>query len=198
MKPAEWCGEKVTNIVGYNKFNISTTTHQFQTIMSMFQRSTSVDALQLFDHCNTTSINDDMTILATHFQGRILVCHEKCHNTTTTDPFQSLRSDLERSTSVDTLQIVDYQNPTCIDENATICVSSNVKQFQNVILFGVTNSITPQQIVRFKPKDQRWKVISCSCDSNIWLSKSGRYWWRYNNSGQYQLDRVLHHHHCLL
>jgi hypothetical protein len=67
MKPADKWGEKVKIIFGSNKFNILTTTHQFQTIISVFERPTSVDALQLFNHCNTTGINDDMTMIATHF-----------------------------------------------------------------------------------------------------------------------------------
>jgi hypothetical protein len=142
MIPDDEWGEKVKFSVGYNNFNISTTTHRFQTIMSASEISTSVDALQLFDHCNMTSIYHDMPILAgmiaTQFQVRTLVCHEKCNNSTTTDQFQSVRSELARSTPIDALRVVDHQNPTSIGKDTIICVSGNISQVQHVILFVVT------------------------------------------------------------
>jgi hypothetical protein len=46
MKPVDEWGEKVKIVVGYYKFNISTTTHWFQIIILAFGRSISLDALQ--------------------------------------------------------------------------------------------------------------------------------------------------------
>jgi hypothetical protein len=107
MKPAEEWGEKVKNIVGCNKFNISTTTYRFQPITSALERSTPIDSFQLFDQCNPINIDPDMTILASmiapQFRGRILLHCEKCNNSTTNHLFQSVRSELERSTPVDSL-----------------------------------------------------------------------------------------------
>jgi hypothetical protein len=83
-------------------------TYRFQTITLALERSTPVDSFQLFDHCNLTNVDSDMSnlasMIATHFRGRILVCHEKCNSSTTTDPFQSVKLALERSTSVDNLE----------------------------------------------------------------------------------------------
>jgi hypothetical protein len=101
----------------------------------VLERSTPVDSFQLFDHCNLTNIDSDMSILdsmiATQFRGRIPVRHEKCNNSTTTDPFQSVRSELKRSTSVDTRRVVDHQNPTSIGKDTIICVSSKISQVQH-------------------------------------------------------------------
>jgi LPS sulfotransferase NodH len=76
MRPADEWGEMVKIIVDYIKYNISTTTHWFQTVITAFERSTSVKGLKLFDHCNTSSINDDMTILtsmiATQLEAELL------------------------------------------------------------------------------------------------------------------------------
>jgi hypothetical protein len=94
LKPLEEWGENVKIIVGYTKFNISTTTHRFPINISAFKRSILADAFQLFDQCIPTNIDPDMTILddmiVTQFQGRILVCHKNFNNSTTTDSFQSL------------------------------------------------------------------------------------------------------------
>jgi hypothetical protein len=150
-------GEKVKSIVGSNKFNISTTTHWFQTIILAFERSTSLDALQLFDHCNTSSINDDMTILAriaTQFRGRTLVRCEKCNNSITTDQLQSVRLAIARYTPVDAHRVVDHQNPISICKDTIICVSGNISQIQHVIVFVVTNLITPQPFVCFNLQGQ--------------------------------------------
>jgi hypothetical protein len=111
FKPVEEWGEKVKIC------NNSTTTYLTQTIISALEISTNLDELQPFDHCNPNSIDDDMTILgstiATQFQeGIILVCYENCNNLTTNDLFQSVRSELERSTPVDARRVVDHQNPT--------------------------------------------------------------------------------------
>jgi hypothetical protein len=155
----EW-GENVQIIVGYNKFNISTTTYRFQAITLELERSTSVDSFQLFGHCNLTNIDfSDMSILAsmiaTQFRGRILARHEKCNNSTTTDPFQSVRSTLEISTSIDSRRVVDHQNSTSIGKDTIICVSSKISQVQHVILQVVTNLIAPQKIVCINPPNQR-------------------------------------------
>jgi hypothetical protein len=119
-------------VVGYYKFNISTTTHWFQIIILAFGRSISL--LQLFDHCNLTNIDPDMSILAsriaTQFRGRIRVRHSKCNNSTSTDSFPSVKSALERSTPVDAFLVVDHQNPTSICRATKICVRSKVIQFQ--------------------------------------------------------------------
>jgi hypothetical protein len=73
-------GRKRENLVGCNLCDVSTTIYRFQTIISEFERSTPVDAFQTLDHCNTISIDDDMTILVstieTHFQGIIPVCRQ--------------------------------------------------------------------------------------------------------------------------
>jgi hypothetical protein len=62
------------------------------------------------------------------------------------------------STLVDALRVIDHLNPTSNGKDTIICVSGNISQFQCDILFVVTNLITPRQIVRFKPTDQRWKI----------------------------------------
>jgi hypothetical protein len=61
-------------------FNNSTTMHPFQTIISSLERSTSIDALQLFEQCNTTSIYDAMTILVSTIpmqRQRIILVHRE-------------------------------------------------------------------------------------------------------------------------
>jgi thymidylate kinase len=63
MNPAEELGEKVEIIVGCDKFNISTTTYKFQTTKLALEIYTPVDSFQLFDQCNSTNIDPDMTIL---------------------------------------------------------------------------------------------------------------------------------------
>jgi hypothetical protein len=74
MQPVDEWEEKVKIVVGYYKFNISRTTHQFQIIIPAFERSISLDALQ---RCNLINIDPDMTILAsriaTQFRGSICV-----------------------------------------------------------------------------------------------------------------------------
>jgi hypothetical protein len=69
IRPAEEWGEKAKNC---SLCDISTTIYRFQTIISVFERSAPVDAFQTLDHCNTISIDDDMTILVstieTHFK----------------------------------------------------------------------------------------------------------------------------------
>jgi hypothetical protein len=124
--------------------------------------STPLDSFQLFDHCNLSNFDSDMSILAcmiaTQFQGRILVHRKNFNNSTTTDSFQSVKSALERSTSLDTRRVVYHQNTTSIGKDTIICVSIKMSQVQHAILFFVTNLITPQQIVCFKPPDQRWKI----------------------------------------
>jgi hypothetical protein len=149
-------------IVGYTKVNISRTTHWFQINILAVERSILSDAFQLFYQCNPTNIDPNMTILdgmiATQSRDRILVRQEKCNNSTTTDPFQSVGSALERPTSVDARRVVDHQNPTSIGKDTIICVSRKISQVQHVILFVVTNLITPQQFVHFKPADQCWKI----------------------------------------
>jgi hypothetical protein len=124
--------------------------------------STLLDSFQLLDQCNPININHDMTILAsmiaTQFRGRILVHREKCNNSTTPDPFQSARSALARSTPIDALRVVDHQNPTSIGKDTIICVSGNISQVQHVILFVVTNWITPQPFVHFNPPYKHWKI----------------------------------------
>jgi hypothetical protein len=84
IKPVEEWGEEAKIIVGSNKFNISTTTHAFQTIILALERPTALNALQLFDLSNTTSISDELAILVntivTQFQGIIPVCCKKGNN----------------------------------------------------------------------------------------------------------------------
>jgi hypothetical protein len=82
---------------------------------------------------------------------------EKCNNSKTTDPFQSVRSALERSTPLDALRVINHQNPTSIGEDTIICVSLNIAQDEQ-ILSVVTNPITPQPFVRFNLRDQRCKI----------------------------------------
>jgi hypothetical protein len=48
------------------------------------------------------------------------VCHNKVNNFTTNGPFYSAVSELKRSTSLDTFQVFDIQNPSEIDEDITI------------------------------------------------------------------------------
>jgi hypothetical protein len=98
------------------------------------------------------------SMIATQFPGRILVRHEKCNNSATTDLIQSVRSAVKKSTSVDASRVVDHQNPTSIGKDTIICVSRKISQVQHDILLVVTNLITPQQIVCFKPTNQRWKT----------------------------------------
>jgi hypothetical protein len=159
LKPLEEWGDNVKIIVGYTKFNISTTTHQFPINISAFKRSILAEKFQLFDQCIPTNIDPDMTILddmiVTQFQGRILVCHKNFNNSTTTDLLESLTSALARYTLVDALQVIDHLNSTSNGKDTIICVSGNISQFQCDILFVVTNLITPEQIVCFKPTDQR-------------------------------------------
>jgi hypothetical protein len=163
--PDETCwrmGRKAEIFVGCNKFNISTTTYWFQTITLELEIYTPVDSFQLFDQCNLTNIDPNMTILASmivsQFRGIILVLQEKCSNSTTTNPFQSIRLTLARSTPVDALRVVDYQNPTSIGKDTVICASGNIAQVQHVILFVATNLITLQQLVHFKLPDQHCKI----------------------------------------
>jgi hypothetical protein len=49
--------------VDCNKFNISTTIHPFQTIISALERYTDVDAIQVFKHHNTTDIGEDTAVI---------------------------------------------------------------------------------------------------------------------------------------
>jgi hypothetical protein len=116
----------------------------FQTITLELAISIPEDSFQLFYQCNPTNIDPDMTILVsmigTQFWGRILVCHEKFNNSTTPDPFQSVRSALEISTPVDAFWVFYHQNWTTIGKDTTICVSSNALQFKYVILFVVTRT----------------------------------------------------------
>jgi hypothetical protein len=58
IRPAEEWGE-AQNIVGCNLCDIPTTINPFQTIISALERYTSVDAFQVFEHHNPTSIGED-------------------------------------------------------------------------------------------------------------------------------------------
>jgi hypothetical protein len=108
IRPAVEWGEKAKNVVGCNLFDISTTIYQLQTIISAFERSTPVDAFQTLDHCNTISIDDDMTILVstieTHFQCIIPVCCKNHNNSTITRRIQPERPELNFPTSLDEIQ----------------------------------------------------------------------------------------------
>jgi hypothetical protein len=47
---------------------------------------------------------------------------------------------------------------TAISEDTTIIVSLNGSKFHHVIMFVVTNLVTPQPLVCFTPPDRRWKI----------------------------------------
>jgi hypothetical protein len=142
LRPAEEWGDKAKNLVGCNLCDISTTIYRFQIIISAFKRSTPVDALQTLDHCNTISIDDDMTILVstieTHFQGIIPVCCKNRNNSTRTCRTQPERPALNFSTSLDEIQTFSRQNPTGIGKDTTISACINGTQFHHDIMFVVT------------------------------------------------------------
>jgi hypothetical protein len=104
------------------------------------------DVLQLFDLCNLTSINDDMTILVntivTPFQGIIPVCCKKGNNSTVMCLFHLIRSALERSTRVDEIRVLYHQNPANIVEDAIILAIIIRAQVHHIILYVVTNAVT--------------------------------------------------------
>jgi hypothetical protein len=129
IKPAEEWGEEENILVVCNKFNISTTTYRFQAIISALDRSIIIDVLQLFNHCNLTSINYDMTILVknivTPFQGIIPVSCKKGNNSTITYRINPKRPAVEASTFVNWIQAIVHQYPTSIGEDITILVRIN-------------------------------------------------------------------------
>jgi hypothetical protein len=136
-------GRKAKNPVGCNLCDISTTIHRFETIISALERSTPVDAFQTLDHCNTISIDDDMTILVstieTHFQSIVPVCCKNHSNSTRTCQIQPEIPALNAPTSLDEIQTFEHQNPTGIDKDSTISVSINGTQFHHDIMFVVTS-----------------------------------------------------------
>jgi hypothetical protein len=128
-------GRKCEIIVGYTKFNISTTTHRFPINISAFKRSILADAFQLFDQCIPTNIDPDMTILddmiVTQFQGRILVCCNKCNSSTTTQRILSAGPALESSAHLDGLRILYRQNPGYTHGETAILVDTIVNKFRH-------------------------------------------------------------------
>jgi hypothetical protein len=57
---------------------------------------------------------------------------------TTTDPFQTIISDLERYISVDAIQVFEHHNLTGIGEDTASIFNINGEPFQHFILFVVT------------------------------------------------------------
>jgi hypothetical protein len=157
-------GEKSEIIIGGNIFNNSTTTHLFQAIISTLDRyTTTLDVLQVFNHCNLTSINDDMTILVntivTPFQGIIPVFCKKGNNSTITSQIHPKIPEFEALTFLNGIQVFEHQNPTNIGKHTTSMMSINGEPSQHLILFAVMNLITPQPLACFNPHFRRRKDI---------------------------------------
>jgi hypothetical protein len=105
--------------------------------------------------CNLWRYNNSCQCQRRTFPSHHIVRCNKVNKFSTNGLFYSKISALERSTSVDTLQVFDIQNSTEIDEDTTIPDNSNGAQFHTIIMFVVTTLITPQPLVCSNPPDQR-------------------------------------------
>jgi hypothetical protein len=81
------------------------------------------------------------------------------NNSSTADPFQSVVSELARSSSVHWIWVFYHWNPADIGEDTIILGIIIWTQFHHTKLFVVTNAIHWLPTVRFTPKFQRLKDL---------------------------------------
>jgi hypothetical protein len=75
-------------------------------------------------------------------KAKLIVQCKNWNNSETTTMCHPIRSELERSTPVDEIRVLDHQNPADIDEDTIILVIIIQTQFHHTGPFVVTNVIT--------------------------------------------------------